>query len=191
MAFDLQFTSDESAALVPGLFAGTPVLTPDGPKRAEDLNAGDEVTTSSGEVALLRLVLMTRWAIDRHTAPVVITDQVLGHHDQLVVSPQTRIVIAHPQAELLYGSAMVMVPAMHLPRSIAHRGSTGESMVTYVQLICDAREVLIAGGLPFECTTVDQINMPDLFGNHVPAISPMPVLDADETAILMKQMGKS
>lgn len=62
------------------------------------------------------------------------------------VSPQHRLLIAHPRAELLFAEYEVLVPALHLLGRPGISRATAQD-VTYVHLLFDQHEVIHADGI--------------------------------------------
>jgi Ca2+-binding RTX toxin-like protein len=136
---------------IPCFATGTPILTPDGWVRVEDLGTGDTVVTQDqGAVPVLwaggrRLdaaALMARPAL----CPVRIALGALGNHDSLLLSPQ------HGVLMMLDDCDAVLVRATHLARfgyggfRVAH----GIGQVGYHHLLLPRHAVINAAGAAVE-----------------------------------------
>ncbi|WP_160147738.1 Hint domain-containing protein [Tabrizicola flagellatus] len=134
-----------------GFAAGTLIDTPDGPRAAGSLVAGEVVTTLSNGSRPLRWV-GRRWvsAIEMlaHPGlrPVVIAPGALGNARDLVVAPAQRLLIDDWRAEVYFGEDRVLVPACALVDPPAARSGLPGEGVDYVMLLCDRHEILLAEG---------------------------------------------
>ncbi|MFN3280199.1 MAG: Hint domain-containing protein [Tabrizicola sp.] len=102
-----------------GVAAGTLIDTPDGPRAAGSLAAGEVVTTlSNGSRPLLwvgrRRVSVIEMLAYPGLRPVVIAPGALGNVRELVVSPAQRLLIDDWRAEVYFGEDRVLVPACAL-----------------------------------------------------------------------------
>lgn len=145
---DLELVTAEitrGAAGIPCFAAGTLIDTPWGVARVEDLEVGEYVVTRD------RGALPVRWTGGRtvaatgELAPIVITAGRFGATRDLVVSPQHRVLVEGPFAELLFGEPEVLVPAKHLvDGDTVYRREGGT--VTYVHLLFDGHELVTSNG---------------------------------------------
>lgn len=140
--------------------AETPIDTPRGPVRAGDLRRGDLVVTMDHGPQPLRGVLRQIVQAEGAFAPVVFPAGTLGGHGALVVSPQHRMFLSGPRAELLFGEAEVLVPAHFFVESgLAHRREGGS--ITYMHLVFDRHEIVFSNGCPSESfLPTDQKHLP-------------------------------
>lgn len=134
-----------------GFAAGTLIDTPDGPRAAESLTAGEVVTTLSNGSRPLRWVGRRRVAVVEMLAhpglrPVMIAPGALGNARDLVVAPAQRLLIDDWRAEVYFGEDRVLVPACALVDPPAARTGLPADGVEYVMLLCDRHEVLLAEG---------------------------------------------
>lgn len=148
--FVLDSTSVPVSTLFPPCFVtGTPIDTPDGPVAAERLRPGDRVLTL--DRGPQRLVWVGRRTV-RGTgrfAPVRFAPGVVGNARALEVSPQHRMLVRGWRAELLFGEPEVLVAAVHLvDGDRITRAPRPE--VTYIHLMFDRHEIVLAGGVPSE-----------------------------------------
>ena len=129
--------------------AGTMIRTPRGERQIETLKPGDMVTTlDRGEQPL-------RW-IGRRTvpatgvlAPIRFATGSYGNHRDLLVSPQHRMLCRGYAAQLLFGETEVLAPAKSLVDDFQVTIDYG-GMVTYVHMLFDRHEIVIANGAPSE-----------------------------------------
>ncbi|WP_204113298.1 Hint domain-containing protein [Shimia biformata] len=137
---------------------GTVIATPDGPRRVETLREGDRVSTKDNgaqEVVWIGSRKMTGarlFAMPR-LRPIRIRAGALGIErpdDELVVSPEHRLLIEGPVARALFNTPEVMVAARELVNDhsviVDHQMKT----VTYVHLLLPNHEVLWANGVETE-----------------------------------------
>lgn len=142
-------TAFVTVSTLPCFVTGTRILTPEGARPVEALRPGDMVVTQDDGPQPIRWVgSRTVQAEDDH-APIRISAHSLGIHKSLSVSPQHRVLIRDPQAELLFGETEVFVAAKHLVNDqTVQRVPGGE--VTYVHLLLDRHHVIFAEGLATE-----------------------------------------
>ena len=139
--------------VIPCFTPGTLIDTVDGPLAVEDLRAGDRVLTRDNGYQPIRWAGSKRIDGDRlrqtpALQPVMIRQGALGAGlplRDMRVSPQHRMLIVGPRAELLFGETEVLVAAKHLC------GRTGIEQltaigVTYLHLLFDQHEIIRADG---------------------------------------------
>lgn len=129
--------------------AGTQVDTPSGPRRVETLRAGDLVLTQDHGAQILRWSGQTTVRGQGSFAPVRIAKGTLGAQQNIYVSPQHRILIQGWQAELVFGTDEVLVPAKALVDG-NHVTWAECDLVTYVHLLFDDHQLLCTEGLVSE-----------------------------------------
>lgn len=147
--------TDETSGLATGrpdddfvacFVAGSRILTPDGPRKVEDLRAGDLVETlDRGAQPLI-------WTGGRKVdgtgvlAPIRFGAGALGNRSALLVSPQHRMLVTGWRAELFYGEPEVLVPAKALvDGDRVHRAPV--SQVSYHHILFDRHEIVMAEGV--------------------------------------------
>lgn len=190
---------------IPCFVAGTLIETGDGPRPVEELQPGDLVLSRDhGPVPL-------RWTGQRTVeaagalAPILFHRNALGRHAPLAVSPQHRMLVRDPMAELMFSDPEVLVAARHLVN-----GSTIVQVeggpVTYVHLLFDEHQIVYGNGIPsesflpgpairsmFERAVLDEICLlfpefePETGAGYGPAARR--ILKAHETAALTAQIG--
>lgn len=134
---------------VPCFVAGTRIDTPDGPRRIESLKVGDLVTTL--DQGARPILWIGRSNVDGRgpLAPVLIPQGALGNTGPLKLSPNHRILLQSPQAELLFCQHAVLVPAKALVdgRTIVFDPAP---RVTYIHLLLNGHELIFAEGIATE-----------------------------------------
>ncbi|MBC2837545.1 choice-of-anchor L domain-containing protein [Paragemmobacter straminiformis] len=128
---------------------GTLIAVPDGEVAVEALTPGDLVLTRDHGAQPLRWVGRATRAAVGPDAPVAIAAGRFGPHRAVMLSPNHRVMIGGPRAELLFAEPEVMVKARHLVDGQGVRRIEG-GMVTYLHLLFDRHEVVMANGLPCE-----------------------------------------
>ena len=82
-------------------------------------------------------------------APIEIGSELHGGDAPLLVSPQHRLLWQGARAQLLFGTGEVLISACHLLDHPAARRVEGDR-VTYMHLMFDRHEVIVANGAPTE-----------------------------------------
>ncbi|MEM9715592.1 MAG: Hint domain-containing protein [Pseudomonadota bacterium] len=129
--------------------SGTRIDTPSGPVLIEDLNVGALVTTQDHGYQRIRWIGRTTKPATGKLAPIVIRAGALGNSRDLWVSPQHRILISGWYAELLFGDAEVLVPAVALLNDQSITRAEG-GYVTYHHMMFDDHQIVFAEGTPTE-----------------------------------------
>ena len=156
--FNFTYTVDNGAntdtgivnvSSIPCFVAGTLIATPDGDREVQDLVPGDLVLTQDDAAQPLRWIGQRTVAAQDNFAPIRIRANTFGTHNDLLVSPEHRILIEDNLAELLFGETEVLIAAKELvnDRSVTRR-TGGE--VTYVHLLFDRHQVVYSEGLATE-----------------------------------------
>lgn len=154
---DTDFVSIEIDGIICYL-AGTLIDTPEGKRPVETLRPGDEVMTLDGPAQPIR------WAGQRSVTraerrrnpklhPVRITAGSLGNGlpaRDLIVSRQHRMLMRSAVAERMFGAREVLVPAIKLTAFAGIFIDESLDDVTYVHLLLDNHEVIIAEGAASE-----------------------------------------
>ncbi|MDG1115714.1 MAG: Hint domain-containing protein, partial [Flavimaricola sp.] len=129
---------------------GTRITTPMGMRPVEDLRPGDLVLTRDHGLQPVR------WAGSRTVpgrgklAPIRLKKGlIVGQQADLIVSPQHRVLMQGYRAQMFFGESEVLVAAKHLlADDRAYREDCEE--VTYVHILFDQHEVILAEGAPTE-----------------------------------------
>lgn len=136
--------------------AGTLIATPGGPKRVETLRPGALVSTrDNGPRPLIwtgrREVLFARG--DNRFRPILFRPGSLGAglpKRDLTVSPHHHLVVSGSDVEAASGDADVLAPAGALADLRGARQMLGKRRITYVHLLLDSHEILLAEGVEAE-----------------------------------------
>jgi Ca2+-binding RTX toxin-like protein len=148
----LTFSNIET--VIPCFTPGTLILTPGGDRPVEDLRPGDLVETRDhGAKPVLwigdRALSAAEAAANPQLAPVRIAAGALGPdlpERPLIVSPQHRVLVAGPRAELLFGEDEVLVAALHLV-GLPGISRLPPGPVRYLHLLFDRHEIVCSNGL--------------------------------------------
>ncbi|MCG6884044.1 MAG: Hint domain-containing protein [Silicimonas sp.] len=134
---------------VPCFVAETLIRAEKGNIPVEHLKIGDRLFTRDDGLQTLRWIGRRRLPAEGKMAPVRISAETFGSHDDLLVSPLHRILIQNPHAELLYGSSEVLVMAKDLIDGRNVRQVSG-GYVEYFHLLFDRHQVVWSNGLASE-----------------------------------------
>jgi hypothetical protein len=137
---------------------GTRIAVPGGWAAVERLAPGDRVLTRDrGAQPLVWVGLLhlpaARLRADPALGPLRIRAHAFGPgrpERDLVLSPQHRVLLLDPRAELLFGAAEVLAASAHLADGDRVRPSAAPGGVTYLHLACARHEILCAEGLAVE-----------------------------------------
>ncbi|MEQ8902695.1 MAG: choice-of-anchor L domain-containing protein [Roseovarius sp.] len=134
----------------PCFTAGTLIDTPNGKVAIDALKPGDEVLTCDNGAQRVRWVGQTERRAAGDDAPVVFDRNACGRHDALELSPNHRVLVSSPLAELYFASHQVLVKAKDLVNGRTIRRRTDGAPVHYVHLLFDRHEIIRGNGLPSE-----------------------------------------
>ncbi len=134
---------------VPCFVAGTMIATQDGLRPIETLQPGDLVLTEDDGPQPLRWIGTRTVAAQDNFAPIEISANTFGAHGALRLSPQHRILMRDPLAEMLFGNTEVLIAAKDLVNGTSVRVAAGGD-VTYVHILFDRHQVVRAEGLATE-----------------------------------------
>ncbi|MDJ0823531.1 MAG: Hint domain-containing protein [Paracoccaceae bacterium] len=123
--------------------------TPRGLQPAATLRVGDTVCTWGGKAQPIRWIGCKEVPATGAAAPIRFAPDTIGNFAPVKLSPQHRVLISSPQAELKFGVAQVFVPAISLLDGKRVRQVSRKS-VLYVHILLDQHDVLIAEGAPCE-----------------------------------------
>jgi Ca2+-binding RTX toxin-like protein len=147
----MTFTDIEQ--IIPCFTPGTLILTGRGEIAVEDLRVGDLVATRDGGLQPLRWIgrrdlNLAHLVVNPALCPVRIAAGALGPGmpaRDMLVSPQHRMLVEGPRAEMLFGEAEVLVAAVHL---VGQPGITQGLTpgVAYIHLMFDRHEILLSDG---------------------------------------------
>jgi hypothetical protein len=174
----------------------TRLSSPHGPIRAIDVTPGDVLDTlDHGPQAVRWVGQATRPGIGA-AAPVRIGAGSLGNAEGLRLSGDHRLLIRSHRAELMFGAAEVLVPAKAL---VNGRDIVPEpcGAITYVHLLFDRHELLLAGGIACESLFLGELVEEKLGGDGPDALlrnsvgcsrgmaPARPMLTVQETRVLL------
>ena len=134
---------------VPCFTAGTMIETETGPRPVESLRPGDLVLTRDHGLQPLRWTGGRRVLATGDAAPVHIAADTFGPHRALAVSPLHRILVHDGLAEMLFGTAEVLIAARDLVDGRAVRSVPGGE-VDYFHLLFDCHQIVFAEGMATE-----------------------------------------
>lgn len=134
---------------IPCFVAGTLIRTPEGEVPVEMLMPGMMVDTLDDGPQPLRWIGQRRVAATGALAPIRIRRGAFGNHEELLVSPQHRVLVRDAKAEMLFGEKEVLVAAKDLVDGRSVRRQPGGE-VCYVHLLFDRHQILWSGGLATE-----------------------------------------
>lgn len=133
----------------PCFVAGTMIDTPTGPRAVEDLVVGDLVTTMDNGAQAIRWTGRRAVVGQGDFAPIRFAPNALHNEEELLVSPQHRMLVTGWKAELLFGESEILVAAKHLVNGdLIHRLPMRETV--YHHILFDAHEIVFAQGIPSE-----------------------------------------
>lgn len=146
---DGQFSSQLNDLIVICFARGTLIETPDGPRYIETLKEGDLVSTLDNGPQPIRWIGARKVAGTGLNTPVRIRAGALGNIRDLCVSPNHRMLVRGPQAELLFGQSEVLVAAKHLVNDATIR-HVPCAEIEYFHFLCDDHQIVFAEGCATE-----------------------------------------
>jgi hypothetical protein len=147
----------EDPGVIPCFATGTMIRTANGPRRVEDLSAGDPVQTVDNGDQPVRLICQTTvdlgLRLNRRFSPIRIKRGALGQDRpsrDLIVSPNHRISVRGAMVELNFATAEVLVPAKSLCHLPGISRDSDRRSVTYVHLLFDQHQMVWSNDLRSE-----------------------------------------
>ena len=147
----MTFTNIEN--VIPCFTPGTLIMTDRGERPVEALVAGDRVLTRDNGYQSLcwvgrRDLSGPELAQQSKMHPVLIQAGAMGPNlpaQDMMVSPQHRMLITGPRAEMMFGENEVLVAAIHL---VGRAGVTRvhRAEVSYIHVMCNQHEIVRANG---------------------------------------------
>lgn len=128
---------------------GTAIQTPSGERRIETLQVGDLVLTLDHGPQPIRWIGRRTVRATGDLAPIRFAKGTIGNHRDLLVSPQHRILCGGYMTQLHFGETEVLAPAKSLVDDFGVTVAYG-GMVTYVHVLFDRHEIVLANGAPSE-----------------------------------------
>lgn len=142
---------------MPTLLPSTPIETPWGYVAARDLKRGDTVVTR-GEGVVPVLHSLRRMVPARGSfRPIRLRAPYFGLRQDIIVSPEQRLVMDGPEVEYLFGREAVLVPARHLVNGIGALFEPCGPTLCYNQLLLPQHQTLMAAGTPLESLYVGRL----------------------------------
>lgn len=126
--------------------AGSLIETPNGPVPIEDLEPGDLVLTRDNGIQRLRWIGRREVEGTGKSAPIRISKGTFGAVADIWVSPNHRVALCSPLAELIGSNSEFLVPAKML---LDHPGvfQIARDRVCYVHILFDQHELVKSSGL--------------------------------------------
>lgn len=142
---------------MPSLHPTTAVATPRGYKEVGQLQRGDTVLTgNAGTVPVLHSLSRTVPARGSYR-PVRLRAPYFGLQQDIIVSPDQRLIIDGPEVEYLFNQEAVLVPARHLVNGFAALEEPCGPVIRYAQLLLPSHETLLAAGTTLESLYIGRI----------------------------------
>jgi hypothetical protein len=142
---------------MPAICPKTPIQTPYGLKPAGSLKRGDLVTSLTGDTVPVLQVLRKTMPARGSFQPVRLRAPYFGLTQDIVLTPEARLVVGGSQVEYLYGSENVLVPVKHLTSAASAKYEEGHQLVDYVQLLLPDHEPILAGGTAVESLNIGRV----------------------------------
>lgn len=142
---------------MPALCPQTPIQTPDGMKPAGEFKRGDLITSLNGDAIPVLQVLRKTLPARGSFQPVRLRAPYFGLTQDIVVTPEARLVVGGTQVEYLFGSENVLVPVKHLTSAASASFEGDHNLVTYVQLLLPDHEPIVAGGTAIESLSIGRM----------------------------------
>jgi hypothetical protein len=125
---------------------GTMIETSEGEIAIENLSAGTKIFTRDNGFQHLRWIGTKTVAARGKMAPILFKEGAIGNRRPLLVSPQHRMFISGPRAELLFGEPEVLVAAKMLVNEEDIVVCEG-GKVEYYHMLFDNHEIVLANGM--------------------------------------------
>ena len=153
--------------IIPCFAAGTLIKTPTGQRRVEALQVGDWVETMDHgpqQICWIGARAMDPAALNAtpRLRPIRIAAGALGDNcpaENLLVSPQHRLMVQSPVVQRMFNVSEVLVAAKQLVGLPGIAVADDVAEVTYVHFLCDCHEVVFANGAPAESLYVGKMAM--------------------------------
>lgn len=134
---------------------GTMILTPDGEMPVEDLSVGDLVMTADAGAQPLQWIGQKTVNGKGFLAPIRFAKGSIGNSQDLLLSPQHRVVLNDWRVEYYTGYSETLVAAKSLVNGGSITYEPTES-VEYFHLMLDRHEILFANGAACESLFISQ-----------------------------------
>lgn len=147
----------EPVGPLPALTAQVPILTDRGERPAGSIRRGDIVVTDEGQrVPVLQVVRRTVPARGSFR-PIRLRAPYFKLAQDIVVSPQQRLVMHGSEVEYMFGREAVLVPARHLVNDRSAFRANGPDLVTYHHLLLPGHEAVLGAGCALESLYIGRI----------------------------------
>lgn len=147
----------EPVGPTPSLSPDAMVLTPLGYKPAGDIKRGDTVVSRGGAIVPVLHSFSRSVPARGSYAPVRLRKPYFDLLEDVVVSPEQRLVIDGSEVEYLFNQEAVLIPARHLVNGFAARKEKAGPVVSYAQLVLPAHEAMIVAGTPLESLYIGRL----------------------------------
>jgi hypothetical protein len=144
--------------------AGTLIDTPEGLRPVEALRPGDLVMTQDAGAQPLIWSGSTTVPAKDSFAPIRIRKGTFGASRDLLLSPQHRVLVCDPMAELLFDSSEVLIAAKNLVNGTTVTRCEG-GMVTYVHILFECHHIVFSEGIATESFLPGPMTMEGLESN--------------------------
>jgi hypothetical protein len=202
---NLTYATIDAGDAVLCIEGATLVATDNGDTCAQDLVVGDRVWTADHGFQPIRWIGQTKLsptfvAKHRNQQPIRLSAGCLGSDlpvEDLIVSRQHRVLLASLVAQRMLGTAEVLIPAAKL---VGHEGIdmvTPTADVTYVHILCDRHELILANGALVETLLLTPYAEMVAGGSDVmtsigaPSITARPIVDGKKAKQLLARIAKN
>lgn len=157
MIFSALSDDIEPVGPCPTLIGSAPVATPTGYQPLDQLHRGDTVSTRSfGAVPVVHRVTRTVPARGSFR-PLRLRAPYFGLQQDIIVSPEQRLLIDGPEVEYLFGQEAVLVPARHLVNGFTAFAEPSGPTISYTQLLLPRHETMRVAGSELESLYVGRL----------------------------------
>ena len=136
-------------AVIPCFTRGTMIETKHGPVLIEDLKAGDLIKTLDHGFQPILWVGSTTVNAEQRFAPVLFKKGAIGNNQDLLLSPQHRVLLQDWRAEVLFGEGEILTSAISLQNDSTILRQPAKS-VEYFHIMFTQHEIVFAAGVPSE-----------------------------------------
>ena len=147
----------EPVGPMPSLNPNAMIETPFGYKEAGQLRRGDTVVTRDGEIVPI-LHRVDRVVPARGSyAPIRLRAPYFGLRDDVLVTPEQRLVIDGSEVEYLFNQEAVLVPARHLVNGFAALKEPAQPTALYTQFILPEHKAVMVAGTALESLYIGRL----------------------------------